>query len=402
MPYTFPPPKFAATALPAIKAQYYNEISRARLDCLRDLMRMEMPDRMNDIVNPPASAPVTPFPHSLPSTVMNAYSGYMAAPVLYQQYYARYNAATIANPSKWPNYDHEGAECLYMIVMASVAQQGDAREVFKSSDVGDTDEDGLPEFLDGWNRPIDFIRWAPGYLSVLQTPIRVTGTVNANGQTATLNVTGNYGQRLSQTPGSYIGGAAILIDPTTQMMDTSKMGRITGYNYTLSPLSVTFSFEVPSMSMLPPTANPFGGSSTSGEFVILQPDPFDSRGSYPWYAAASTYPALANPTFRLYPLILSAGPDKVFGIIHDWQIPAGSGNYYNAAAPSVRLNPFYVPPPISESFGQALARRSITLPLPSQIGIAAAMSTTSRTTISIRGRPCAAAGGQFDAGGGVG
>ena len=37
------------------------------------------------------------------------------------------------------------------------------------------------------------------------------------------------------------------------------------------------------------------------------------------------------------------------------------------------------------------------LPLPSQIGIAAATWTTSRTRISTRGRQCASAGGQFDA-----
>ena len=38
---------------------------------------------------------------------------------------------------------------------------GEARTLFKESDIGDTDGDGAPEFLDGWGHPISFIRWAP-------------------------------------------------------------------------------------------------------------------------------------------------------------------------------------------------------------------------------------------------
>ena len=29
--------------------------------------------------------------------------------------------------------------------------------------IGDTDDDGAPEFLDGWGRPIEFIRWPTGF-----------------------------------------------------------------------------------------------------------------------------------------------------------------------------------------------------------------------------------------------
>ena len=35
-------------------------------------------------------------------------------------------------------------------------------EQFSPSEIGDTDKNGWPEFLDGWGRPIFFLRWAPG------------------------------------------------------------------------------------------------------------------------------------------------------------------------------------------------------------------------------------------------
>jgi hypothetical protein len=45
---------------------------------------------------------------------------------------------------------------------------GEARSLFKEADIGDTDGDGAPEFLDGWGHPINFIRWAPGFDSQIQ------------------------------------------------------------------------------------------------------------------------------------------------------------------------------------------------------------------------------------------
>ena len=45
-------------------------------------------------------------------------------------------------------------------------------EAFEDSEIGDTDDDGMPEILDPWGRPIYFLRWAPGYVSALQDPQR--------------------------------------------------------------------------------------------------------------------------------------------------------------------------------------------------------------------------------------
>ena len=49
-----------------------------------------------------------------------------------------------------------------------VTSDPEAREQFNESEIGDVDEDGCPEFIDGWGRPIMFLRWAPGFRSDLQ------------------------------------------------------------------------------------------------------------------------------------------------------------------------------------------------------------------------------------------
>jgi hypothetical protein len=49
----------------------------------------------------------------------------------------------------------------------------EAMEQFNQSEIGQVD--GRPCFVDGWGRPIMFLRWAPGYVSPIQS-----GDVNAD------------------------------------------------------------------------------------------------------------------------------------------------------------------------------------------------------------------------------
>ena len=109
--------------------------AQTRLAVIRDLMRMEMPERRTDITTDPL------FGEPEPS--------------LHRAYRARLIAAN------GPMANNGPAECLYMIVC--LAGEEDARSQFSSDEVGDTDGNGLPEFLDGWGRPIFFLRWAPGF-----------------------------------------------------------------------------------------------------------------------------------------------------------------------------------------------------------------------------------------------
>jgi len=73
-----------------------------------------------------------------------------------------------AKPTGSPNLTkYESAECLALIVMKG-GFNPDAAEVFRNDELGDIDKDGAPEFLDGWGRPIGFIRWPAGFASPIQ------------------------------------------------------------------------------------------------------------------------------------------------------------------------------------------------------------------------------------------
>ncbi|TWT50513.1 hypothetical protein Pla22_32560 [Rubripirellula amarantea] len=66
------------------------------------------------------------------------------------------------NNGEWTT-EHEGAECLYLILASNLFNGSPGIDALKSDDLGDTDDDGVPEVLDPWGRPVGFARWAPGY-----------------------------------------------------------------------------------------------------------------------------------------------------------------------------------------------------------------------------------------------
>jgi prepilin-type N-terminal cleavage/methylation domain-containing protein len=118
-----------------------------RLQALRELMRMELPDRWTDVRDDPVTG--------------------IRRPAVNRTYLRRVNAAN--NGAGVNDGDaFQGAECLYLII-AHGTEDSDALTHFSQSDVGDVDADGLPEFLDGWGRPISFIRWPAGFVSPRQS-----------------------------------------------------------------------------------------------------------------------------------------------------------------------------------------------------------------------------------------
>ena len=118
-------------------------LADARLLTLRELMKKEMPDRWEDVTHVPVML--------------------TQAPPLAQTYFRRYQQI-ISHPER---DTHAAAECLYLFVMSATGD-GEARTLFSKQDIADTDGDGAPEFVDGWGRPIGWMRWAPGVTSDLQ------------------------------------------------------------------------------------------------------------------------------------------------------------------------------------------------------------------------------------------
>ncbi len=260
-------------------------------------MRMELPERLSDIT------------HVLPGgTVQTSAATDIAATVqgnsLLQSYFNKAKAINGANPL-YPTIENQNAECLYLIVASVTSEDGSGLEQFSTAEIGDVDGDGLSEFLDGWGKPIQFLRWPAGFqLSDLQVLLRGTGT--ASGGTAT--ITAVPGSTINGTADAYRGGVIISRNSDTSL-NPANAARITGSSASGGTLTITYT----------PTAASFS------EVAIMGADPFNPQ------EVASV--AGSPPSFATYPLIFSAGPDKFYGVFRDGDIG------YNASGPNPNINP---------------------------------------------------------------
>lgn len=116
-------------------------VAASQLAGMRELQRMEMPDRMSDILD----------------------NGVILSRPAISQFYNRTVQNAFTTSAVGSNILNEQAECLYLILSQMKEGNRSAISGFLSSEIGDTDGDGLPEILDPWGTPIRFLRWAPGY-----------------------------------------------------------------------------------------------------------------------------------------------------------------------------------------------------------------------------------------------
>ena len=127
--------------------------ARMRLDALRELMRLELPDRIADVELGNSFQP-------------RALEGRPALSLAYERF-------AQSKPKQW-TVANQNAECLYLIVSMWRSGNRNGIDLFSDSEIGDTDigpdgePDYMPEILDGWGNPIRFLRWAPGFNSAKQ------------------------------------------------------------------------------------------------------------------------------------------------------------------------------------------------------------------------------------------
>jgi prepilin-type N-terminal cleavage/methylation domain-containing protein len=170
-------------------------MAELRFRVLHEIMRMEMPDRIRDITFPrrltntdttalgatyhDIDAKVYPLATYAGDRVRSARRwvdtngtwwqsqptpGAVGGPAgITRTALARRHFRKVVQSSMSTQFDN--AECLYLIVNSDP----EAREQFQPNEIGDADEDGFFEFHDAWDRPIMFLRWAPGFRSDLQT-----------------------------------------------------------------------------------------------------------------------------------------------------------------------------------------------------------------------------------------
>jgi prepilin-type N-terminal cleavage/methylation domain-containing protein len=148
------------------------QFAARRLKALWTLQRLEMPDDYSEIATDFAGIP-TKFD---PITVDASFSA-LRGNALQQAYVnAGKNAyddlvaggRTPTEAKTLLTEQNASAECLYL--MFALGMNADEEVRVLESELGDTDHDGIPEIIDGWGRPIRWIRWAPGYVHNVLTP----------------------------------------------------------------------------------------------------------------------------------------------------------------------------------------------------------------------------------------
>lgn len=145
-------------------------LAEARLYALREMMVMEIPDRWSDVLlTDVGNAPLAPLYLAVRPELANFYLRRYVALT------SRKNDLTGKTNTAEELIRNQGAECLYMVITLATGD-GEARTLFHEGDIGDSDGDGAPEFVDGWGRPINFLRWAPGFDSQIQlNAVRLAG-----------------------------------------------------------------------------------------------------------------------------------------------------------------------------------------------------------------------------------
>ena len=137
-----------------------------RRELIRRQQILEMPETWNEV----AEFDSTPSHNDyvLPSAVASSLSlswpsnrlAFVTSPRNFTAPVKAFAARKSAVSSHPRRDDYASAECLFMIVAFS--GDPDILETFHASEIGDKDGDGVPEFHDGWGKPILFMRWAPG------------------------------------------------------------------------------------------------------------------------------------------------------------------------------------------------------------------------------------------------
>lgn len=168
-----------------------SEAARVRLMMVRDMQRMEMPDRLSDIADAPAMLRAAVSPVAIDQATglirgaRNDRSVRRTFPVNWYDGTASFANGGDNVPSKLAAYRdrfptgfnfndptaiaNQGAECLFLIMSTSFVGGSPAIDAIPTSNIGDTDEDGLSEILDGWGQPLGFVRWPIGYFDFEQS-----------------------------------------------------------------------------------------------------------------------------------------------------------------------------------------------------------------------------------------
>ena len=155
-----PAPSFSLSGQPTLTSIVNKGIV---LVAKRRMMTLELPDGWPDLLQ------VTDQNSAVPQWTPTTYQSGIS-----RHFFQVSQAFTPAQITSF-GQTYGDSECLWMSVMqAGYADPGIVGH-FREDEFGDKDGDGQREFIDGWGRPIRFLRWAPAFVSRYQ-PAPGTGT----------------------------------------------------------------------------------------------------------------------------------------------------------------------------------------------------------------------------------
>lgn len=222
-------------------------LADAKQIAIRRLMTLELPERYTDFsgaFDTTGSVPV-------PLISQKIYSGvpvrFTDMPPVTRRYYQIITSANVK-----PN----SSELLHLIVTRGPVADPEVIAHFRDDEVRDTNGNGLPEFVDGWNRPIAFRRWPVGFLSPAQP---IDGTLRNIDPVVASN-----GHRL--VPLIFSAGPDQAYDIVSDVPD-AKGQPLSYYDISYDPFAISPSSPAQPPLGLSPQSPAIGGS------VVLTPVP---------------------------------------------------------------------------------------------------------------------------------
>ena len=194
-------------------------LERARLLLLRETIAMEMPDHPNDFKWTDAwvtTANAAAFFDNLPRAVFTGLGeGTSGTPVAVRNGVTSRTRRMAGKLSQfvsgvgpmpipgWQN-SNANAELLFLIVEDSQLNGSSAIELFRTSEIGDTDGDGLNEFLDAFGNAIGWLRWPVGFEGIARFhPDMLDPTIISPSRG--VSIESDPFDRMSADPGYYPG-----------------------------------------------------------------------------------------------------------------------------------------------------------------------------------------------------
>jgi prepilin-type N-terminal cleavage/methylation domain-containing protein len=275
--------------------RFRQNIARRRMFALREMVRLEMPDRYDDLTPSEFRQTVLVRPEdesAVRTAIWHAYQRRIKSAKAGRANTANMSDADFINRVAVTN---ESAECLYLIVTTNVDSSEVSSEHISPQDWRDTDQDGMPEFIDAWGKPIEFLRWAPGFESALQ-PLYRFPTKDDNDKRWKV-----FHQQQPRDP-----------DDSTKIVSHWNIQIDKVIDYQASNVTTSGAArKLVERTVVVPQEDPFNPMR-----VGATPD--KAQQGTTWTRSTRWRPGDAPPEngFALFPLIYSHGPDGVSGIQH--------------------------------------------------------------------------------------